>query len=151
MIKSNFNILKQMKKPILTILFFLIFTPQSLANAQSLANNLLIGKWELVSYEEKHNLNKAIKGDWYIAFYPKGKVLGNFGCNKFEGNYQRDGNILVFSSFILTKMACAPEFMHQENKILSILKLTNFTIRKNILIISSQSKQKIVMLKKIQN
>jgi heat shock protein HslJ len=133
-----------MKKLILTALFGLIFT------SQSLANNLLMGKWELVSYGKKHNLSKAIKGKKsYIAFYPKGKMVGNFGCNQFEGNYQKDGNILVFSSFISTKMACEPKFMNQKNKALSILKLTNFTIKKNILTITSESKRKAVVLKKL--
>jgi heat shock protein HslJ len=59
-------------------------------------------------------------GDAHVQFKEK-DVSGFAGCNRFRGTYTFDGGALTFGPLATTRMACPPEKMQTENKVLQIL------------------------------
>lgn len=57
-----------------------------------------------------------------IEFQPgEGRVAGRASCNTYHAAFMLSGEGLSFGDAALTKMACAPALMHQEQKFLRIL------------------------------
>lgn len=54
--------------------------------------------------------------------FATGRVTGSAGCNQLSGNFLSDGQRLTVSQVALTRMACAPELMMQENALLAIFR-----------------------------
>jgi heat shock protein HslJ len=61
--------------------------------------------------------------DTYIQFAEK-DVSGFSGCNRFRGTYTYADGKLTFSPLASTRMACPPEQMETERKILQLLEAT---------------------------
>ena len=59
-------------------------------------------------------------GDTHVQFKEK-DVSGFAGCNRFRGTYTFDGGSLSFGPLATTRMACPPEKMETERKVLQIL------------------------------
>jgi heat shock protein HslJ len=59
-------------------------------------------------------------GDAYIQFREK-DVAGFSGCNRFFGSYSFVGGELTFGPLVSTRMACSPDKMETERKILQLL------------------------------
>ena len=72
-----------------------------------------------------------------ITFSPDGIVSGSGGCNNFSGKYEASGNDLTVSSGIaMTRKACAPALMAQDQRLLTILQnAKNYSINNGKLII----------------
>jgi heat shock protein HslJ len=59
-------------------------------------------------------------GDANVQFKEK-DVSGFAGCNRFRGTYTFDGGALTLGPLATTRMACPPEKMEIERKVLQIL------------------------------
>lgn len=62
----------------------------------------------------------ANAGDAHIQFREK-DVSGFSGCNRFFGSYSFVGGALTFGPLVTTRMACPPDEMDTERKILQLL------------------------------
>lgn len=62
-------------------------------------------------------------GEAYVQFKEK-DVAGFSGCNRFRGSFTFDGSTLTFGPLATTRMACPPEKMETERKVLQILQDT---------------------------
>lgn len=49
------------------------------------------------------------------------RVVGHAGCNRFSGGYALDGAALRFTPLAATRMACEPEAMDLERRVLAML------------------------------
>ncbi|MDA5194317.1 META domain-containing protein [Govanella unica] len=56
-----------------------------------------------------------------LQFMADGRLAGQASCNRYFGGYTRDGFTLSFSHMGMTKMACPPAVMDQEDRFLAIL------------------------------
>lgn len=56
-----------------------------------------------------------------LTFSEDGNISGSTSCNRYFGEYQRQGNRLSFMSLGSTRMACAPSLMNQEQRFLNAL------------------------------
>jgi heat shock protein HslJ len=57
----------------------------------------------------------------HIAFAVDGKVTGSGGCNRLTGRAEISGDSITFGAIATTRMACAPNVMQQERKLLDAL------------------------------
>jgi heat shock protein HslJ len=62
-------------------------------------------------------------GDAHVQFKEK-DVAGFSGCNRFRGTYTFESGALTFSPLATTRMACPPQVMETERKVLRILQDT---------------------------
>jgi heat shock protein HslJ len=62
-------------------------------------------------------------GDAFIQFREK-DVSGFSGCNRFFGSYTFVAGELTFGPLVTTRMACPPDKMETERKILQLLEAT---------------------------
>jgi heat shock protein HslJ len=62
-------------------------------------------------------------GDTYIQFAEQ-DVSGYSGCNRFRGTYTYADGKLSFSPLAGTRMACPPEQMETERKVMQLLEAT---------------------------
>lgn len=62
-------------------------------------------------------------GDAYVQFRVK-DVAGFSGCNRFRGTYKFESGVLTLSPLATTRMACPPEKMETERRVLQILQDT---------------------------
>ena len=53
-----------------------------------------------------------------LNFWEDGRVNGRASCNNFMGEYQLTGEGLSISHPVITRMACAPSLMEQEQRVL---------------------------------
>jgi heat shock protein HslJ len=63
-----------------------------------------------------------------VAF-DAGRVAGQSGCNRFSGAAVQDGQTLTLSAIAATRMACPPDRMEVETRMLSALSsVTGFAL-----------------------
>jgi heat shock protein HslJ len=58
-----------------------------------------------------------------LAFAPDGRVVGNGGCNAYQGDVTLDGKAIEFGLLATTRMMCAPPVNGQETVFLEALGL----------------------------
>lgn len=56
-----------------------------------------------------------------IEFGDGGQVSGRASCNRYTGRWSWDGERLTLTPLAVTRMACAPALMQQEQRVLEIL------------------------------
>ena len=56
-----------------------------------------------------------------LAFGPDGRLSGYSGCNRFVGTWAQDGAALVIGPLAATRMACPPDRMALEQRLLAAL------------------------------
>jgi len=59
-----------------------------------------------------------------IAFAADGRVTGSGGCNRLMGRAEISAESITFGTIATTRMACAPNVMNQERKLLDALAAT---------------------------
>lgn len=59
-----------------------------------------------------------------IAIAADGALSGSGGCNRLMGRADIKGETLTFAPVATTRMACAPDIMQQERKLLDALQAT---------------------------
>ncbi len=57
-----------------------------------------------------------------LQFLRDGRVVGNATCNRFFGSYEMKGSTLRIEPAGATRMACPTALMHQEDKLLELLR-----------------------------
>jgi heat shock protein HslJ len=62
----------------------------------------------------------------YLVLRAKSQHLeGSTGCNRVKGRYTQRGTELALKTLATTRMACAPELMQQEQRLLEVLASTD--------------------------
>ena len=57
-----------------------------------------------------------------ISFSEEGRISGTGGCNLFSGHYEASGSTLkIMSGIAMTRKACAPALMQQDQRLMTIL------------------------------
>lgn len=57
----------------------------------------------------------------WLSFLPENRLAGNSGCNRFMGSYQLSAEGLSFHGLAGTRMACSPQQMTTESRLLNLL------------------------------
>lgn len=72
-----------------------------------------------------------------VTFGTDGRMSGSGGCNNFTGQYEASGNdIAVSGGIAMTRKACAPALMEQDQRLLTILhSARNYSISNGVLTI----------------
>ena len=80
--------------------------------------------WVLKAYGEPGNLTAAVtdKDATLMLDRGEGTLGGNSGVNSYGGNYEADGNKLIVSDLVSTKIAGPPPLQNQENRFFNILR-----------------------------
>lgn len=79
----------------------------------------LVGtSWRLVAIDGKPVLDDSKAT---LRFPEKGRVAGNGSCNRFSGTVAFDGDAISVGGLGVTRMACAPPIMRQEDAYLRAL------------------------------
>ena len=104
---------------VLAFLFFMLFLAGMaflmLRNMQSMQDmnsdtqniSILSGEWRA--------------GEQSVAFTADGRVTGNGGCNRFQGNYVATDKTVEIGPLAATRMACPQEIMDLESAFLAAL------------------------------
>lgn len=90
--------------------------PDSAARANSLERT----EWKAVSILGK----PAGSAESTLGFGADGRVAGNGGCNRYQGEVTLQGNAIEFGLLATTRMMCAPPINGQETVFLEALALT---------------------------
>lgn len=56
-----------------------------------------------------------------IRFGEDGRISGNASCNAFTGSFKLNAGMLTIAPLALTRKACVPQLMQQEQSIISVL------------------------------
>lgn len=56
-----------------------------------------------------------------IGFSEEGRVFGNSSCNRYQGGWHAEDNLIELSRMAATRMACPDTLMHQETRFLQLL------------------------------
>lgn len=92
--------------------------------------NLEEKTWRLVAIESR-KLQNVSKIPYFVFDKASGKFSGNFGCNSGAGNYEIDGEKILFKEIITTEMACDEPAVSVEREFLDALsKVNRFAIEK---------------------
>lgn len=59
--------------------------------------------------------------DAHIEFLPDGRLAGRAGCNRYTGNWARQGHEMRFGRIAATRMACAGPAMDIENRLFEMM------------------------------
>jgi heat shock protein HslJ len=110
----------------------------------------IVGIWELVSYGSPSSLTPAAPDiDTSIEFKSDGTLAGNVGCNGFGGDYNVEGNNIVFGQIISTLMFCEGPVGEQETFTLNVfVESASFALDGNTLTITSADGSSAVVLER---
>lgn len=99
-------------------------------------------KWELKTLNDKEIKLTDSNSEIYIQFNEaEKKVNGRGGCNRFFGNYEKDGDKLKFSPLGATRMAC-PDLQLETEFFKALETVDTYSIKDGVL--SLKSKDKVV-------
>jgi len=59
--------------------------------------------------------------DAHIEFLPDGRLAGRAGCNRYTGNWARQGHEMRFGRIAATRMSCAGPAMDVENRLFEMM------------------------------
>ena len=106
------------------------------------------GTWELISYGSPANPTPAAPDiETSIEFTADGTLTGNVGCNGFGGDYQVEGDKIVFGQIVSTLMFCEGPSGEQEAITLTVFtESAPFVIDGNTLTITSADGSAVVVL-----
>ena len=106
------------------------------------------GQWVLISYGSPSNQIAAVpNADASIEFDSEGRMTGNVGCNGFGGEYETDGNAIIFSPIETTLMFCEGQVGDQELVTLAALsESATFVVENNLLTITSENGESSITL-----
>src|SRR5688500_7686338 len=101
-------------------IYMIMITMFMLAACGGANSNSIVGGWELVSYGHVSGQLTAASIDFntFIDFSEDGELTGNVGCNSFGGDYEVNGNQIIFGSIMSTLMACEDPIGAQESAVL---------------------------------
>ncbi|MDI9244166.1 META domain-containing protein [Marinobacter sp. CHS3-4] len=56
-----------------------------------------------------------------VQFLPEGRVIGTSSCNRYTGRWNLNGEAIGVSGLAVTRRACPPALMNQEDRLLKLL------------------------------
>ncbi len=74
--------------------------------------------WRIVSIDG----SEPVAGREMGFAFEGGRISGSAGCNRLSGSFASDGTRLTVGQVTATRMACAPELMAQEARVLALLR-----------------------------
>ena len=125
-----------MKKYML-ILLLICLTVSACAAKQN--GKTLVGSWRLTAYGPVDSPTPAVPDvEAFLSFGADGTLTGSTGCNQLGGDYQVEGDQIIFGQIVSTLIACPDLQMAQEKTMLQVLTDTaSFKIEGNILTITN--------------
>jgi len=101
----------------------------------------LVGSWKLTAYGPVDSPTPAVPDvEAFLSFGADGTLTGNTGCNQLGGDYQVEGDQIIFGQIVSTLIACPDLQMAQEETMLQVLTDTaSFKIEGNILTITNNN------------
>jgi len=76
------------------------------------------GRWQI---REVGTMTVPDEVDAHIEFLPDGRLAGRAGCNRYTGNWARQGHDLRFGRIAATRMACAGPAMDIESRLFEMM------------------------------
>ncbi|MDY0058070.1 MAG: META domain-containing protein [Methyloversatilis sp.] len=76
------------------------------------------GRWQI---REVGTMTVPDEVDAHIEFLPDGRLAGRAGCNRYTGNWARQGHELRFGRIAATRMACAGPAMDIESRLFEMM------------------------------
>jgi heat shock protein HslJ len=76
------------------------------------------GRWQI---REVGTMTVPDEVDAHIEFLPDGRLAGRAGCNRYTGNWARQGHDLRFGRIAATRMACAGPAMDVETRLFEMM------------------------------
>lgn len=76
------------------------------------------GRWQI---REVGTMTVPDDVDAHIEFLPDGRLAGRAGCNRYTGNWARQGHEMRFGRIAATRMACAGPAMDVENRLFEMM------------------------------
>ncbi|MBL8469346.1 META domain-containing protein [Methyloversatilis discipulorum] len=76
------------------------------------------GRWQI---REVGTMTVPDDVDAYIEFLSDGRLAGRAGCNRYTGNWARQGHEMRFGRIAATRMACAGPAMDVENRLFEMM------------------------------
>lgn len=93
--------------------------PDDVARVADPAPEELVGPLFVATTLEGRPVAEGV--DSSIRFEVEGRVVGNAGCNSFQGTYHLDESSIAFGPLATTRMMCPPAVMDQEAAFLQAL------------------------------
>ena len=85
-----------------------------------------------------------------FAILPDGRVAGNAGCNRFTGAGAFAEGVARIGPLAATRMACAPEMMEQERRMLDALaQTTRYEAGADVLALSDSAGVELMRLRRL--
>ena len=102
----------------------------------------LVGSWRLTAYGPVDSPTPAVPdAEAFLSFGVDGTLTGSTGCNQIGGDYQIEGDQIIFGQIASTLIACPDLQMAQEETMLQVLIDTaSFKIEGNLLTITNNDK-----------
>ncbi len=119
-----------------------------LAACAPAASVSLVGEWTLVSYGDPASPTPAAPDvETSINFGADGKLVGDVGCNAFNGGYEVDGDKITFGPLVSTLMFCEGPAGEQETAVFNVFfETTSFALDGDTLTITSADGSSVVVL-----
>jgi heat shock protein HslJ len=98
--------------------------------AASSTADAIQGQWTVLSYYSGNAVTSVLGGADLTAEFAADRVMGNTGCNTFDGPYEVDGEAIRIGPLASTRAACpTEELQKQETDYLAALQLaTSFQV-----------------------
>jgi len=85
-----------------------------------------------------------------FAILPDGRVAGTAGCNRFTGAGAFAGGVARIGPLAATRMACAPDVMEQERRLLDALaQAARYETRADVLALSDAAGVELMRLRRL--
>ena len=99
----------------------------------------LVGSWKLIAYGPVDSPTPAVPDvEAILTFGADGTLTGSSGCNELGGDYQVEGDQIIFGEIVSTLIACPDLLMAQEDIMHQVLTDTaSFNIEGNTLTITN--------------
>lgn len=101
---------------------------QHQAAERSSNRGLVGGRWELVEIDGQPAGTGAGGRIPDLKFTAQGQVGGFAGCNRFNGGFEREGDVLSFGMLMSTMMACAEDATVEQHYLGKLVGKLRFTI-----------------------
>jgi len=124
-------------KKYLLILLMICLTVAACASREN--SRPLVGSWRLTAYGPADSPTPAVTDvEAFLSFGADGTLTGSSGCNELGGDYQVEGDQIIFGEIVSTLIACPDLLMAQEDIMHQVLTDTaSFNIEGNTLTIAN--------------
>lgn len=123
-----------MKKYLITLLIICLTVGACASREDS---RPLVGTWRLTAYGPVDSPTPTVPdAEAFLGFGADGTLTGSSGCNELGGEYQVEGDQIIFGEIVSTLIACPDLLMAQEDIMHQVLTDTaSFNIEGNTLTI----------------